>query len=265
MYRRCHVNCISSQTPHWTQIFPPYISNAGNQKLDTTPWKHIHQQHVETRLKSLHPLPSKLYWEGQTEETGREALQSGLYRVERIHAHIQWGWQLCWNGKGRGDQKRWNICPSGNTSSWCVWVCACVCVCVLGGCRWSITLAMHFVCLCLSITCSAALTPISQWSVFNLNHIATSPRRPTHWQGQLSWLEVKWDECILCVCVYFISKCVIRNLHRQNGGNTSFVLLLILLHNLYLLYVVHTNFAQSVLQLLAVSHRFYHLWNMFIY
>lgn len=36
------------------------------------------------------------------------------------------------------------------------------------------------VCVCLSITCSAALTPISQWSVFNLNHIATSSHRPAH-------------------------------------------------------------------------------------
>lgn len=114
---------------------------------------------------------------------------------------------------------------------------------------------MRFVCLRLSITCSAALTPISQWSVFNLNHIATSPHRRTHWQGQLSWLEVKWEECILsvclCACVYFILKCVIQNLHCQNGGNTPFVPTLFLLHNLYLLCIVQTNFDRSILQLLA--------------
>lgn len=38
MYRCCHVNCISSQTPHWTHIFPPYIRMLGKLKLDTVLW-----------------------------------------------------------------------------------------------------------------------------------------------------------------------------------------------------------------------------------
>lgn len=116
----------------------------------------------------------------------------------------------------------------------------CVCLCVEKG------LAEYYsshmcVCLCLSITCSAAQTPISHWSVFNLNHIATPPHRPTHWQGQLSWLEVKWDDCVrVRVCVHFILKGVIRILHWQIGGDTPFVLLLYFFPASFLLYALHT-------------------------
>lgn len=130
MYRLCHVNCISSQTPGWTRIFPPYIIMLGNQKLDTVLWKHIYQQHVETRLKSLHRLPTSYTGKDTQRRQVEECFRLDyIEESEYTRTHFWWGWQLCWNGKV-GETRRDEMFVLQETHGLCVCVHACKESCV---------------------------------------------------------------------------------------------------------------------------------------